>query len=413
MAYSTAELDGVDEEAAIEEAAARKQRMLDYARDLRFVADALDAHVNHDQGGDVWLKAMDKNSALAAVSELAGDLRLEDSTGRVRKTTTSDSSQIMRAHAWYNDAPRFSSLHPLLCISLRLSATCTAKLLGGTRFGVLRADLESTDPTYVVRYYRSCVAGQVYVIRIIEKDAYLWRAAEERSRSYLEDLLFQHDLVLEQISPLRSRHPNIARLYARSEGNIIDRCPIIISGAIPIGSCLASMSLGELSAVAMKVLDATRFLEENGATWDPRFADSIFLDDQGKPTIGLRHDLRPVGPEGWETRCFVQVLGLVSLFKWTRPSWINSSSPAWLASHGFPDSRFDGISTTSTSFDILHAVIPRTHLSTHKMTQKTYTARCRSVSGTSLSLPVRLNRDNLDYFFVFQRDTRDRRHRKR
>ncbi|KZV79202.1 hypothetical protein EXIGLDRAFT_661315 [Exidia glandulosa HHB12029] len=92
FAYSASEVDGVEpEEAAVQESE-RTLRLRKKIADIRLVADALEAHVNHSQDVDshdvdLWLKNMDSNTHIDALCSLAANLRLKEGSARVRPTT--------------------------------------------------------------------------------------------------------------------------------------------------------------------------------------------------------------------------------------------------------------------------------------------------------------------------------------
>lgn len=114
-----------------------------------------------------------------------------------------------------------------------------------------------------------------------------------------------------------------------------------------------------------EILDAAYYLEERGAAWCPgNTFDTIFVDDHGVPTIGLKHDLCDLSDERLlvPSHCR-QLMALGSLFTETSPSPYRGWTPSRLANDGFPDDRFDEwFAAACDTLTTLHQVVPRAHL---------------------------------------------------
>lgn len=114
-----------------------------------------------------------------------------------------------------------------------------------------------------------------------------------------------------------------------------------------------------------EILDAACYLEEHGASWCPgNTFDTIFVDDHGVPTIGLKHDLCDLSDERLvvPSHCR-QIMALGALFTETSHSRYTGWAPSRLANDGFPDDRFDRwFAAARDTLTTLHQVVPRAHL---------------------------------------------------
>ncbi|EJD46739.1 hypothetical protein AURDEDRAFT_164191 [Auricularia subglabra TFB-10046 SS5] len=128
---------------------------------------------------------------------------------------------------------------------------------------------------------------------------YSARIGSESATDYnnMQQRIIDHDRMLGMVSTVQKTHPNIARFYGRSSGDTITRFTVMKSGVCPVDTLAHKMGFGQVLSIALEVADAARYLEEIGVTWNPGSKQHIFLDDVGRPTIGLKHDLCAFSPD--------------------------------------------------------------------------------------------------------------------
>lgn len=87
--YDPLEVDGLDEDTALEEDQKLRDAMRKRARTLRYVADAIEAQLDKAPHGsaNLWLRTTNKMSILDGLDEFAENIRLKESSAQVRRGT--------------------------------------------------------------------------------------------------------------------------------------------------------------------------------------------------------------------------------------------------------------------------------------------------------------------------------------
>ncbi|EJD46736.1 hypothetical protein AURDEDRAFT_164188 [Auricularia subglabra TFB-10046 SS5] len=133
----------------------------------------------------------------------------------------------------------------------------------------------------------------------------------------------------------------------------------------------ADWGFGQAFSRALKVVDAARYLEDMGAAWNPESERHVFVDDAGRPTIGLRHDLCPFTPDA--TNPYYNQLVQFSILINISFPWEKTHAPVQLVNELFPDFPLGDIFNVCESIWTAQHVVPRNLLASHLVSQKTAT----------------------------------------
>lgn len=130
-------------------------------------------------------------------------------------------------------------------------------------------------------------SNQMFIVRYVVSSS----RGEDTRRN-----IDRHEKILEELSFIQNRHPVLPYLYGRNNGPMNNRFSVLCTGNIrPLRDVFPEgrATLSILGPIVARLGDASCHLRTMGAAWvdtSPGI-ESIYLDKQGEPRIGLFDDL--------------------------------------------------------------------------------------------------------------------------
>ncbi|EJD46732.1 hypothetical protein AURDEDRAFT_164184 [Auricularia subglabra TFB-10046 SS5] len=358
-----------------QEIEARRDALLALVEDARAIGRSVEAIVSERELEGEMLASLEAlHSVLNAVEKMLSEHRAKSRLQRalryaftVQKHVNRLGQELSRALVAALDTNAY----------VKDSARCIGKFRLIRDFEVDKLDLVAEEThkgaSYTVKYYTARIegSGQVFAVRYFEKNAPS-RSESAAEDDYIQQRICDHDRILEEISTVQKAHPNIARFYGRSSGSITSR--FTFHEAYHLAEDMAGrmdLDVGGAFSIALQVIDAACYLEEIGAIWFPIADDHIFMDEAGKPTIGLKNDLRAVSnAESYQYDNPLSACGSLLIHCAAAQT---AHPPFELVSDMFPNFPLGEVFNATDWLRTRRQVAPRTLLTSHSFGQKTST----------------------------------------